>query len=46
MLPGPTLYANEGDTVVIKVTSKVASPVTIHWYGDSKSNFVIIFVKQ
>jgi len=33
MLPGPTLYANEGDTVVIKVTSKVASPVTIHWHG-------------
>lgn len=31
MLPGPTVHVNEGDTVVIKVTSKVESDVTMHW---------------
>ena len=46
MLPGPTVHANEGDTLVIQVTSKVASPVTIHWYEDCEPNFVIIFVKE
>jgi len=32
MFPGPTVHANAGDTLVIQVTSKVASPVSIHWY--------------
>lgn len=31
MFPGPTVYVNAGDTVVIKVTSKVDTAVTIHW---------------
>lgn len=31
MLPGPTVHVNEGDILIIKVTSKVESDVTIHW---------------
>ncbi|KAJ8511467.1 hypothetical protein OPV22_001901 [Ensete ventricosum] len=31
--PGPTLYAREGDTVVVKVANHVQENVTIHWHG-------------
>lgn len=31
MYPGPTLDINEGDTMVIKVTSNVNDDVTLHW---------------
>ncbi|KAJ7549818.1 hypothetical protein O6H91_07G070600 [Diphasiastrum complanatum] len=31
--PGPTVYAEEGDRVVVKVTNNVQSNVTIHWHG-------------
>ncbi|MED6194008.1 Laccase-4 [Stylosanthes scabra] len=31
--PGPTLYAREGDRVVVKVTNHVKVNVTIHWHG-------------
>lgn len=31
MYPGPTLDINEGDTMVIKVTSNVDNDVTLHW---------------
>ncbi|KAK7287485.1 hypothetical protein RIF29_00765 [Crotalaria pallida] len=31
--PGPTLYAREDDTVLIKVINKVNHNVTIHWHG-------------
>ncbi|XP_057864360.2 laccase-17 [Cryptomeria japonica] len=31
--PGPTLYAREGDRVLVKVTNHVNNNVTIHWHG-------------
>ncbi|THU46299.1 hypothetical protein C4D60_Mb09t03460 [Musa balbisiana] len=31
--PGPTLYAREDDTVVVKVVNRVKVNVTIHWHG-------------
>ncbi|XP_030521755.1 laccase-4-like [Rhodamnia argentea] len=31
--PGPTLYAREGDTVLVKVANHVKYNVTIHWHG-------------
>jgi len=39
MFPGPTVHVNEGDTVVINVTSKVESDVTIHWYGIASDQY-------
>ena len=29
--PGPTLYAREDDTVLVKVTNHVKYNVSIHW---------------
>lgn len=29
--PGPTLYAREGDNVIVRVTNHVQYNVTIHW---------------
>lgn len=29
--PGPTLYAREDDTVIVKVVNHVQENVTIHW---------------
>ncbi|XP_073034187.1 laccase-4-like [Primulina eburnea] len=31
--PGPTIYAREGDTVVVKVINHVKYNVSIHWHG-------------
>ncbi|CAD6343285.1 unnamed protein product [Miscanthus lutarioriparius] len=31
--PGPTIYAREGDRVVVRVTNRVEHNVTIHWHG-------------
>ncbi|KAI9085392.1 hypothetical protein K1719_032648 [Acacia pycnantha] len=31
--PGPTLYAREGDNVLVKVVNRVSHNVTIHWHG-------------
>ncbi|XP_057947772.1 laccase-4-like [Malania oleifera] len=31
--PGPTLYAREGDTVLVRVTNHVQYNMTIHWHG-------------
>ncbi|CAJ1970980.1 unnamed protein product [Sphenostylis stenocarpa] len=31
--PGPTLYAREDDTVLVKVTNHVKYNITIHWHG-------------
>ncbi|XP_073141233.1 laccase-4 [Henckelia pumila] len=31
--PGPTIYAREGDTVVVKVINNVKYNVSIHWHG-------------
>ncbi|KAI4324459.1 hypothetical protein MLD38_029948 [Melastoma candidum] len=33
MFPGPTLYAREGDNVLVKVANKVKYNVSIHWHG-------------
>lgn len=29
--PGPCVHVNEGDTLIVNVTSKVDTDVTIHW---------------
>ncbi|KAF3774127.1 Laccase-14, partial [Nymphaea thermarum] len=31
--PGPTLYVNKGDTLVINAYNQAPYPVTIHWHG-------------
>ncbi|KAL0452769.1 UNVERIFIED_CONTAM: Laccase-22 [Sesamum latifolium] len=31
--PGPTLYAREDDTVIVRVVNHVKDNVTIHWHG-------------
>ncbi|XP_041000470.1 laccase-4-like [Juglans microcarpa x Juglans regia] len=31
--PGPTLYAREDDTVIVRVTNHITHNVTIHWHG-------------
>ncbi|KAK4428409.1 Laccase-14 [Sesamum alatum] len=31
--PGPTIYATEGDTIVIRVINKATENITIHWHG-------------
>ncbi|OWM81710.1 hypothetical protein CDL15_Pgr007748 [Punica granatum] len=31
--PGPTLYAREGDNVLVKVVNRVKYNVSIHWHG-------------
>ena len=33
MLPGPTLKAEKGDTLVVKVINNLAEPTVIHWHG-------------
>lgn len=32
-LPAPVLYWNEGDTVTLRVTNRLAVPTSIHWHG-------------
>lgn len=32
-LPGPTLKANIGDTMVIRVKNNLAEPTIVHWHG-------------
>lgn len=29
--PGPTLYAREDDTVLVRVVNQVSHNITIHW---------------
>ncbi|XP_031742849.1 laccase-22 isoform X2 [Cucumis sativus] len=31
--PGPTLYAREDDTVIVRVTNRANHNLTIHWHG-------------
>nr|AAS21667.1 multicopper oxidase 3B-I10 splice variant [Phanerodontia chrysosporium] len=33
MYPGPTIEANQGDRVVVKVTNMLENRTTIHWHG-------------
>lgn len=32
-VPGPTITANLGDTVVVNLTNRLPEPTTIHWHG-------------
>ena len=32
-LPGPTIEARVGDTVVVRLTNNLEEPTTIHWHG-------------
>lgn len=32
-LPGPTIEAHVGDTVVVRLTNNLEEPTTIHWHG-------------
>ncbi|KAF3791502.1 Laccase-4, partial [Nymphaea thermarum] len=32
-LPGPTLYANKGDRLIVNVINPAPFPITIHWHG-------------
>lgn len=31
MLPGPVVYAQEGDRVIVKVTNETPHNATVHW---------------
>ncbi|KAJ7558072.1 hypothetical protein O6H91_04G023900 [Diphasiastrum complanatum] len=31
--PGPTIYANEGDRIIVRVTNRAQYDITIHWHG-------------
>ncbi|KAJ7534275.1 hypothetical protein O6H91_13G087300 [Diphasiastrum complanatum] len=31
--PGPTIYANEGDRIIVKVTNTAQYNITLHWHG-------------
>jgi FtsP/CotA-like multicopper oxidase with cupredoxin domain len=33
MVPGPTLEAEKGDRIVVKVTNNLQEPTVIHWHG-------------
>ncbi|KAK9122202.1 hypothetical protein Syun_019819 [Stephania yunnanensis] len=33
MFPGPVVYAQEGDRVIVKVTNETPHNATIHWHG-------------
>ncbi|EKM52914.1 uncharacterized protein PHACADRAFT_261609 [Phanerochaete carnosa HHB-10118-sp] len=33
MYPGPTIEANQGDRIVVKVTNMLENRTTIHWHG-------------
>lgn len=41
--PGPTIYAREGDNVLVKVVNHVPYNVSIHWLVFLSSNFNISF---
>ncbi|KAM0936838.1 putative laccase [Dioscorea sansibarensis] len=31
--PGPTLYAQKGDTIIVKVSNSANANITLHWHG-------------
>ncbi|KAM7261088.1 hypothetical protein ACFE04_026563 [Oxalis oulophora] len=33
MYPGPTIYAEEDDLIIVKVTNQTPQNITIHWHG-------------
>lgn len=38
--PGPTIYAREDDTVLIKVVNHVNYNMSIHWYALNHQSFI------
>jgi FtsP/CotA-like multicopper oxidase with cupredoxin domain len=32
-VPGPVIEARQGDTLVVRLTNRLAEPTTIHWHG-------------
>jgi hypothetical protein len=42
--PGPAIRAREGDIVVVNVTNRVASPVTIHWLETLERTAIFSFM--
>lgn len=41
--PGPTIYAREDDTVLIRVINRVKYNVSIHWYVKPLSRLYCIY---
>ncbi len=33
MVPGPTIEATQGDTLVVRLTNRLPEPTSIHWHG-------------
>ncbi|KAK4834690.1 hypothetical protein QYF36_026920 [Acer negundo] len=44
--PGPTLYAREDDTVLVKVTNHVQYNVSIHWHGIRQLRTVVVVLSE
>jgi hypothetical protein len=44
--PGPAIRAREGDFVVVNVTNRVASPVTIHWLKARSSLWFSLLLEE
>ena len=42
MFPGPTIYAREGDRVIINVTNHAQYNMSIHWYITTQNQLVLI----
>ncbi|GLJ35618.1 hypothetical protein SUGI_0715920 [Cryptomeria japonica] len=38
-LPGPAIYVNNGDNLVVQVINQVAYNITIHWHGIKRLRF-------
>lgn len=36
--PGPTIFANVGDRIVVEFHNRLARPVTVHWHGMKQVN--------
>ncbi|XP_027364689.1 laccase-15-like [Abrus precatorius] len=37
--PGPTLYANKGDTIIVDVYNRANYNITIHWHGVNQPRY-------
>lgn len=44
--PGPAIRAHEGDIVVVNVTNRVASPITIHWLKAQTSLWFSLILEE
>lgn len=44
MFPGPTITAEEGDTIVVQVTNSLLTENTaIHWHGIRQVSFILFY---